>query len=105
MGRRGLVEVLDEDNSERFEGIGKEAEGAVEEGARDDVDEDELEAAMVEEDGDSTGIEAGVHCVENGAAHRHDEVHVVHGRSVGGRATSPKNIGFLHQKMPIKIRL
>lgn len=105
MSRRGLVDVLDEDNSGRFEGIGKDAEGAVEEGEGDDVDEDELGAAMVEEDGDSTGIEAGVHCVENGAAHRHDEVHLVHGRSVGGRAPSPEKIGFLHQKMLIKIKL
>ncbi|KAL5651351.1 hypothetical protein ACJX0J_036809, partial [Zea mays] len=44
------------------------------------VDEDELGAGVVEQDGDRACVQARVDVVEHGAAHGHSELHLVHGR-------------------------
>ena len=46
------------------------------------IDQDDLRAAMVELEGDRGRIEPDVQRVQDGARHRHGEMHLVHGRDI-----------------------
>lgn len=87
--------IVDEDERWGGDVRGEQGEGLEDEVEGEEVDEDELGFAVLEEHGDGVGVEAGVDVVEDGSRHGDSEVEFVHGGSVGGHHGD--DLGFLDE--------
>lgn len=92
-----FVRVIDVDDSRGLVIRRKETDGVVDEGSGSNVNEEEFGAAVAEKDRDGARVKADIDRVEHRAAHRHAELHLVHGRDVGRQHGDLKNKKNAHK--------